>query len=162
MAASRSSSSSSPGSSSSSAAKAKPDAPGAPAAPFGTPAADPAAVQNMFEQWLNTWRAVADPAQWQKLAAQANRGHTESPGPASANPFAALGGFPSFPGFPGFPGTTGGNSGSGGSSQLPFAMPAMPNIPTTAIAPQRLQELQSSFSRDATELIKQEIGRAHV
>ena len=118
------------------------------------PAADPAAVQKMFEQWLNTWRAVADPSQWQKIAAQANPGHVESPGPASANPFAALGGFPSFPGFAGFPGMSGGNSGSG-SAQLPFAMPAMPNIPTAAIAPQRLQELQSSFSRDAAELIKQ-------
>src|SRR5258708_5854149 len=99
MAASRSSSSSSPGSSSSSAAKATPDAPGAPGALFGMPAADPAAVQKIFEQWLNTWRAVADPAQWQKLAAQANPEPTESAGSASANPFAALGGFPSFPGF---------------------------------------------------------------
>ncbi len=31
----------------------------------------------------------------------------------------------------------------------------MPEIPTAAIAPERLQELQSSFSREAMELIKQ-------
>lgn len=122
-----------------------------PGASFGMPAADPAAVQKMFEQWLNTWRAVADPAQWQKLAAQANPAQAESAGSISANPFAALGGFPALPGFPGM--GVGNSGGAGG--QLPFAMPAMPPIPTAAIAPQRLQELQSSFSRDAMELIKQ-------
>ncbi|HMC47169.1 MAG TPA: hypothetical protein VKJ77_17765, partial [Caballeronia sp.] len=73
-------------------------------------------MQKMFEQWLNTWRAVADPAQWQKLAAQANPGHTESAGSSSVNPFAALGGFPSFPGFPGFPGMNVMNGISGGNS----------------------------------------------
>ncbi|CAH2772197.1 MAG: Polyhydroxyalkanoic acid synthase [uncultured Caballeronia sp.] len=104
----------------------------------------------MFEQWLNTWRAVADPAQWQKLAAQANPGQTESPGSASANPFAALAGFPGFP-------CSHAGSGMGGtnSGPLPFAMPAMPKISTAAIAPERLQELQSSSSREAMELIKQ-------
>jgi polyhydroxyalkanoate synthase subunit PhaC len=122
------------------------------------PAADPAAVQKMFGQWLNTWQAVADPALWQKFAAQANPGQTEPAGSASgstsaaANPFAALGGFQGFPGFPGL---------LGGNGQSPFALPsipglpAMPKIPTAAIAPQRLQELQASFSRDVTELIKQ-------
>jgi polyhydroxyalkanoate synthase len=119
------------------------------------PGADPTAVQKMFEQWLDTWRAVADPALWQKLAAQANPGQAESAGSAIPNPFAAMSGFQGFPGFP------------MGNGQSPFAMPslasipsmpglpAMPKIPTTAIAPQRLQELQSSFSRDAMELIQQ-------
>src|SRR5260370_19842211 len=122
------------------------------------PAADPAAVQKMFEKWLNTWQAVADPALWQKFAAQANLGQTEPAGSASgstsaaANPFAALGGFQ---GLRGFPGLVGGNGQPRGARPWIPALPAMPKIPTGAIAPQRLQELQASVSRDVTELIKQ-------
>jgi polyhydroxyalkanoate synthase subunit PhaC len=110
----------------------------------------------MFEQWLNTWRTVADPSLWQKLAAQANSGQTpgqtDSAGAAPANPFAALSGFQGFPGF------------SMGNGQSPFGMPAlpsmpglpaMPKIPNAAIAPHRLQELQANFSRDAMELMQQ-------
>ncbi len=113
------------------------------------PGADPAGVQKMFEQWLNTWRSVADPALWQKLAAQANPGQGS---PASANPFATMSAMPGFAGFPGF-------SGGNGNLQSMFppvsGMPAMPKIPMAAIPAQRLQELQSGFSRDATELMKQ-------
>ena len=34
-------------------------------------------------------------------------------------------------------------------------MPAMPHIPTAAISPERLKELQASYSRDAMELMQQ-------
>jgi polyhydroxyalkanoate synthase len=137
MTASKPTSSSSDSSGASSSAQTPPNL------PFGIPPIDPAAVQNLFEQWLNAWKAIADPAQWQKLMTQANPG-LGTPGAANA-----------FPGFPGFA------AGAGLSplampslSGLP-AMPAMPHIPTAAISPERLKELQASYSRDAMELMQQ-------
>jgi polyhydroxyalkanoate synthase len=101
----------------------------APGAQPGAPFADPAAAQKMLEQWLGAWRTIADPAQWQKLMSQAG------------------------------PGTAGAHSlGSNPFGSSPFGMPpmpAMPALPTAAIAPQRLQELQAGYAREATELMKQ-------
>jgi polyhydroxyalkanoate synthase subunit PhaC len=104
----------------------------------------------MFEQWLGTWRSIADPAQWQKLAAQMSAGAVSAAassnalnasGNSAANPFGAMADFSAL-----------GKSPFG----MPMpSMPSMPGIPTAAIAPQRLQELQANYSREAMELIQQ-------
>jgi polyhydroxyalkanoate synthase len=141
-----------------------------------------AGMQQVFEQWLNVWRSVADPAQWTQLAQQATPQTNDANGSggangAAANPFAAflaaqqgaspfampplpdfakLGTMPDFsklagqmPGMHSIPGLAG---------MLPHmaGMPSMPQLPgAAAIAPERLQQLQSDYSRDVVELLKQ-------
>lgn len=53
----------------------------------GIPSADPSSAQKMFAQWLDGWRSIADPAEWQKLAAHAGAGQG---GAAASMPSAAI------------------------------------------------------------------------
>ncbi|WP_250509085.1 class I poly(R)-hydroxyalkanoic acid synthase [Caballeronia sp. GACF4] len=158
--------------------------------------ADPTGVQQAFDQWLNAWRSVADPAQWAKFNPQTNAqtnaqtNDGAAANSASAPPFGAFGSFGSFPGLGAFPGLSGAGlpgafpnafgavptvmpqmpdfakmnglaefaklassmPGFGASMQ---GLPTLPKIPTAAIAPERLQQLQSNYSRDAAALLKQ-------
>ncbi|SAK86521.1 poly(R)-hydroxyalkanoic acid synthase, class I [Caballeronia ptereochthonis] len=141
--------------------------------------ADTTGVQQAFDQWLNAWRAVADPAQWAKVTQQTNTANDAAAGGA-ASPFAAFSAFTN--GFPnGFPAAFPTAFPTlGAMPQMPdftkmngiaeFAklassmpgfgaamqgLPTLPKIPTAAIPPERLQELQSNYSRDASELLKQ-------
>nr|WP_250482135.1 MULTISPECIES: class I poly(R)-hydroxyalkanoic acid synthase [unclassified Caballeronia] len=140
--------------------------------------AETTGVQQAFDQWLNAWRSVADPAQWSKFTQQTNGANDAAA--AAASPFAAFSAFAN--GFPnGFPSTAFPSFPmSGAMPQMPdftkmngmaeFAklassmpgfgaamqgLPTLPKIPTAAIAPERLHELQSNYSRDAAELLKQ-------
>ncbi len=140
--------------------------------------AETTGVQQAFDQWLNAWRSVADPAQWSKFTQQTNSANDAAA--AAALPFAAFSAFAN--GFPnGFPSTAFPSFPmSGAMPQMPdftkmngmaeFAklassmpgfgaamqgLPTLPKIPTAAIAPERLHELQSNYSRDAAELLKQ-------
>ncbi|WP_175940419.1 class I poly(R)-hydroxyalkanoic acid synthase [Caballeronia sp. BCC1704] len=161
------------------------------------PAADnTAGVQQAFEQWLNAWRAVADPAQWAKFTQQTNPANPPADG-ASANggasPSSAFGGFP-FQGFGGLPGALPGGFPTAFPTAFPtiasmpqmpdlakmnglaeFAklassmpgfgaamqgLPTLPKIPTAAIAPERLHQLQSDYTRDVGELMKQASGQS--
>ena len=140
--------------------------------------ADTTGVQQAFDQWLNAWRSVADPAQWSKFTPQTNAA-SDAAG-AAANPFAALSafangfpnGFPSafpnafptlgaMPQMPDFTKMNGIAEFAKLASSMPGfgaamqGLPTLPKIPTAAIPPERLHELQSNYSRDAAELLKQ-------
>ncbi|MDR5779580.1 class I poly(R)-hydroxyalkanoic acid synthase [Caballeronia sp. LZ065] len=152
--------------------------------------AETTGVQQAFDQWLNAWRSVADPAQWAKLTQQTNAAPDAAGagGAAASSPFAAFGAFANaFPNaFPGgfpqaFPAAfQGAFPAPGAMPQMPdftnmngmaeFAklassmpgfgaamqgLPTLPKIPTAAIPPERLQQLQSNYSRDASELLRQ-------
>jgi polyhydroxyalkanoate synthase subunit PhaC len=149
-------------------------------------------VQQAFDQWLNAWRTVADPAQWAKFTQQTNNanpantsGGADAAKDAGASPFAAFGafangfpnGFPSafptaFPtlgAMPQMPDITKMNgiaefaklaSSMPGFGAAMQGLPTLPKIPTAAIAPERLHELQSNYSRDAQELLKQATAQA--
>ncbi|MFM0137654.1 class I poly(R)-hydroxyalkanoic acid synthase [Caballeronia grimmiae] len=148
-----------------------------------TPAQSPAdmtGVQQAFEQWLNAWRTVADPGQWVKLTEQtnqaasafaANAGKPVMPG-LGALPFPGLGGltnglaaaFPTIANMPQMPDITKMNglaefaklaSSMPGFGAAMQGLPTLPKIPTAAIAPERLHQLQSDYTRDVTELLKQ-------
>ncbi|MDR5750483.1 MULTISPECIES: class I poly(R)-hydroxyalkanoic acid synthase [unclassified Caballeronia] len=132
--------------------------------------ADMAGMQQVFEQWLNAWRSVADPAQWTQFTQQMNGGNGNAAGNgAAANPFAAFAvaqgatpfAMPPLPDFaklgtmPDFSKLAGQMPGfAGGFAQMP-GMPSMPPIPNAALAPERLQQLQADYSRDVVELLKQ-------
>ena len=151
----------------------------------GARPADTAGMQQVFEQWLNAWRSVADPAHWAKLGQQltpqtngasaADGGGNGTSGATAANPFAGFAGLAGLAGVPGAApftmppmpdfaklGTI--PDFSAFASQIPGlqaipglggALPAMPQIPNAAIAPERLQQLQNDYSRDVVELLKQ-------
>ncbi|MEZ2351926.1 class I poly(R)-hydroxyalkanoic acid synthase [Caballeronia sp. RCC_10] len=148
-----------------------------------TPAQSPAdttGVQQAFEQWLNAWRTVADPGQWVKFTEQtnqaasafaANAGKPVMPG-LGALPFPGLGGltnglaaaFPTIANMPQMPDITKMNglaefaklaSSMPGFGAAMQGLPTLPKIPTAAIAPERLHQLQSDYTRDVTELLKQ-------
>ena len=134
--------------------------------------ADTTGVQQAFDQWLNAWRSVADPAQWSKFTQQTNTASD-----AAAAPFAAFAdfakgfsnGFPStafpaafptpgaMPQMPDFTKMNGLAEFAKLASSMPGfgaamqGLPTLPKIPTAAIAPERLHELQSNYSRDAAE-----------
>jgi polyhydroxyalkanoate synthase len=143
-------------------------------------------VQQAFDQWLNAWRSVADPAQWAKFTQQTNSASADTAPAASdaagaaASPFAALSaftngfpnGFPSaFPNafptlgaMPQMPDLTKMNgiaefaklaSSMPGFGAAMQGLPTLPKIPTAAIPPERLHQLQSDYSRDASALLKQ-------
>ena len=139
-------------------------------------------MQQVFEQWLNAWRSVADPAHWAKLGQQltpqtngasaADGGGNGTSGANAANPFAGFAGLagvsgaapftmPSMPDFaklgtiPDFSAFASQIPGLQAIPGLGGALPAMPQIPNAAIAPERLQQLQSDYSRDVVELLKQ-------
>jgi polyhydroxyalkanoate synthase len=138
--------------------------------------ADTTGVQQAFDQWLNAWRSVADPSQWSKFTQQTNTASD-----AAAAPFAAFAdfakgfsnGFPStafpaafptpgaMPQMPDFTKMNGLAEFAKLASSMPGfgaamqGLPTLPKIPTAAIAPERLHELQSSYSRDAADLLKQ-------
>ncbi|RKP52444.1 class I poly(R)-hydroxyalkanoic acid synthase [Trinickia fusca] len=104
-------------------------------------------MHRMFDAWMNAWRSVANPAQWQSAGA-----------PSAAAAFGANG--PAMPPFP-----------------FPFPIPPMPSmsqmpsmadaahsasqalagikLPVAAISPERLQQLQADYSRDCLELMNQ-------
>ncbi|WP_277187975.1 class I poly(R)-hydroxyalkanoic acid synthase [Caballeronia sp. BR00000012568055] len=143
--------------------------------------ADPAGVQNgvqqAFDQWLNAWRSVADPAQWAKLGQSMNpqanaAGDAASPFAAfsaftkafsdpSANPFANLGNLGAMPQMPDLSKMNGMGEFAKFASSMPGfgaamqGLPTLPKIPTAAIAPEKLHQLQSDYSRDAADLLKQ-------
>ncbi|SAL70457.1 poly(R)-hydroxyalkanoic acid synthase, class I [Caballeronia terrestris] len=128
-----------------------------------------AGMQQVFEQWLNAWRSVADPSQWATLAQQATPQTNGGNGPSASNPFAALNGAPgavpftippmpdftklgTIPDFSKFAGAIPGMQAIPGFNGALSQMPAMPNA---VISPERLQQLQSNYSRDVIELLKQ-------
>jgi polyhydroxyalkanoate synthase subunit PhaC len=170
--------------------------------------ADTTGVQQAFDQWLNAWRTVADPARWAQFTPNANlqpnktdeesAANAAANNPASAfpgfgagsngfpnpfanlgagfgaglgnsmgnmpNPFANLGAMPAMPDFSKMNGLAefaklaSSMPGFGAAMQ---GLPTLPKIPTAAIAPERLHQLQSDYSRDAAELLKQ-AGAQHI
>ncbi|MDR5738265.1 class I poly(R)-hydroxyalkanoic acid synthase [Caballeronia sp. LZ016] len=144
------------------------------------PSADTTGVQQAFEQWLNAWRTVADPGQWAKFTEQTNQaasafssnGATPAMPGLGALPFPGLGGltnglagaFPTIANMPQMPDIAKMNglaefaklaSSMPGFGAAMQGLPTLPKIPTAAIAPERLHQLQSDYTRDVTELLKQ-------
>ncbi|KND60823.1 Polyhydroxyalkanoic acid synthase [Candidatus Burkholderia verschuerenii] len=147
-------------------------------------AADNSGVQQAFDQWLNAWRTVADPAQWAKLAQTPNL-QPNAAGDAAASPFAAFANmphpfaeafakgmpnmfpnglpnaFPQIGAMPDFSKMNGMAEFAKLASSMPGfgaamqGLPTLPKIPTAAIPPEKLHQLQSNYSRDAAELLRQ-------
>ncbi|WP_419150509.1 class I poly(R)-hydroxyalkanoic acid synthase [Paraburkholderia kururiensis] len=144
---------------------------------------DAAGMQQMFDAWLNAWRSLANAAtqQIQEGAAAANaarHGASGANGTAGKDKGAAGQGaataWPWWP--PGVPGAMGG-AGAFNAGAMPSmpSMPPMPDftkaatsfasspfsalqalkLPTASIAPERLQSLQSDYSREAVQLLQQ-------
>nr|WP_042298872.1 class I poly(R)-hydroxyalkanoic acid synthase [Paraburkholderia kururiensis] len=137
-------------------------------------------MQQMFDAWLNAWRSFANAATQQvqegaAAAANAARhgaagadgangaGKNESAGAASAWPWWPLGApgaagafnagaMPSMPAMPPMPDFTKAAASFGAS---PFTAFQALKLPTASIAPERLQSLQSDYSREAMQLLQQ-------
>ncbi|WP_287192369.1 class I poly(R)-hydroxyalkanoic acid synthase [Paraburkholderia sp.] len=126
-------------------------------------------MQQMFDAWMNAWRAAGSAAQPAEGAAAASAaapwwtgagfGANGSPFPMPAMP--QMPAMPSFAGMPGAAGVPGGpfpgmpdfsKAMASMSSMSPFAGL---NMPSAAIPPERLQQLQSDYSREALQLMQQ-------
>ncbi|WP_228878676.1 class I poly(R)-hydroxyalkanoic acid synthase [Paraburkholderia saeva] len=128
------------------------DAPQPEAAP--DTAASSAGMQQMFEAWMNAWRAAggtAQPAQGAAADSAAAPWWTAAGFGANGSPFQmpampAFAGMPQMP-FPGMP-----DFSKAAAAMSPFA--AL-KVPSAAIPPERLQQLQSDYSREAMQLMQQ-------
>ncbi|MGV2291539.1 class I poly(R)-hydroxyalkanoic acid synthase [Trinickia sp. YCB016] len=114
----------------------------------GAGAAD---MQQMFDAWMNTWRSLANPANWQQAGQQA-AAHLGAVGNGGAFPFSVpqMPSMPSMPGVPNFDPAAFGQAASQALAGL--------KVPTAAVPPARLQQLQADYSRDCLELLKQASG----
>ncbi|MCC8391344.1 class I poly(R)-hydroxyalkanoic acid synthase [Paraburkholderia sp. MMS20-SJTR3] len=97
-------------------------------------------MQQFLDAWMNAWRSFGLPpggAPFQVPSIPQMPDFTQMA--------AGFGQMPAFPGMPDFSKLTTG------------ALPSLPalNIPTAAIPPERLQKLQTDYSREAMELIQQ-------
>ncbi|WP_374193449.1 class I poly(R)-hydroxyalkanoic acid synthase [Trinickia mobilis] len=108
-------------------------------------------MQQMFDAWMNTWRSLANPANWQQAGQQA-AAQMGAVGNGGAFPFSMpqMPSMPSMPGMPGMPDFGGAAFGQAASQAL-----AGLKVPTAAVPPTRLQQLQADYSRDCLELLKQ-------
>ncbi len=156
--------------------------------------ADSTGVQQAFDQWLNAWRTVADPAQWAKFAQTPNLQPNAAGDAASsvaASPFVAFANyqnpfaeafakgmpnvfsngmpnaFPQMGAMPDFSKMNGMAEFSKLASSMPGfgaamqGLPTLPKILSAAIPPEKLHQLQSDYSRDAAELLRQ-AGAQHI
>ncbi|HEY2021974.1 class I poly(R)-hydroxyalkanoic acid synthase [Paraburkholderia sp.] len=107
-------------------------------------------MQQLLDAWMNAWRSFGVPAAGAPFQVPSV---PQTPGmpPLAQMPFTAPAGFPQMPSFPGMPDFS--KLAAGAIPSLP-SFPAF-NIPTAAIPPERLQKLQTDYSRDAMELIQQ-------
>ncbi|TKC90253.1 class I poly(R)-hydroxyalkanoic acid synthase [Trinickia terrae] len=110
----------------------------------GTGATD---MRQMFDAWMNTWRSLANPADWQQAGQQAVA-QMGAMGNGGSFPF-AMPQMPSMPAMPGMPNFGGASFGEAASQMLTGL-----KLPTAAVPPARLQQLQSDYSRDCLELLK--------
>ncbi|MBB5442573.1 MULTISPECIES: class I poly(R)-hydroxyalkanoic acid synthase [unclassified Paraburkholderia] len=97
-------------------------------------------MQQFLDAWMNAWRS---------FGAQPNGTSFQMPSMPQIPDFAQItAGFPQIPAFPGMPDF---------SKLAAGALPSLPglSIPTAAIPPERLQKLQTDYSREAMELIQQ-------
>ncbi|WP_018418118.1 MULTISPECIES: class I poly(R)-hydroxyalkanoic acid synthase [Paraburkholderia] len=97
-------------------------------------------MQQFLDAWMNAWRS---------FGAQPNGPSFQMPTMPQIPDFAQItAGFPQIPAFPGMPDF---------SKLAAGALPSLPglSIPTAAIPPERLQKLQTDYSREAMELIQQ-------
>ncbi|MGF6262371.1 polyhydroxyalkanoate synthase [Paraburkholderia youngii] len=104
----------------------------------GTSGASSAAgMQQFLDAWMNAWRSFGAPP---------NGAAFQMPSMPQMPDLAQItAGFPQIPAFPGMPDF---------SKLAVGALPGL-NIPTAAIPPERLQKLQTDYSREAMELIQQ-------
>lgn len=94
-------------------------------------------MQQFLDAWMNAWRS---------FGAQPNGAAFQIPSMPQMPDLAQItAGFPQIPGFPGMPDF---------SKLAAGALPGL-SIPTAAIPPERLQKLQTDYSREAMELIQQ-------
>ncbi|MGF6757928.1 polyhydroxyalkanoate synthase [Paraburkholderia sp. GAS42] len=121
------------------------DAPQPQAAP--DTATPPDGMQQMLDAWTNAWRAVGS-------AAQRPEGNAAAPwwaGSGFANGASfQMPGMPQMPSFPGMP-----DFSKAAASMLPMSPFGGLKMPSAAIPPERLQQLQSDYSREAMQLIQQ-------
>jgi len=99
----------------------------------------------MFDTWMNAWRSLGNPAQ----SPEGNMPGVFWPGAnfgANGTPF-PMPQMPQMPSFASMPDFT-----KAAASMSPFAGLTMP---TAAIPPDRLQQLQTDYSREAMQLIQQ-------
>jgi polyhydroxyalkanoate synthase len=104
-----------------------------------------AGMQQMFDTWVNAWRSLGNPAQ----NPDGNVPGVFWPGAnfgANGTPF-AMPQMPQMPSFASMPDFT-----KAAAAMSPFAGF---NMPTAAIPPDRLQQLQADYSREAMQLIQQ-------
>src|SRR3954454_6158626 len=99
-----------------------------------------AGMQQFFDAWMNAWRSLGRPPGATGLPFQMPQ--------TPPMPHMALPQMPSFPGMPDFTRLAAG------------ALPSIPSLgslnwPPAAIPAERLQKLQSDYSRDAMQLIQQ-------
>jgi len=97
-------------------------------------------MQQFFDAWMNAWRSLGTPPGATGLPFQMPQ--------TPPMPHMALPQMPSFPGMPDF------------TRLAAVALPSLPslgslNLPPAAIPAERLQKLQSDYSRDAMQLIQQ-------
>jgi len=100
-----------------------------------------AGVQQFLDAWMSAWRSFGVPPAGAPFQAPS----------MPQMPFTPPAGFPQMPSFPGMPDFS--KLAAGAIPSLP-SFPAL-NIPTAAIPPERLQKLQTDYSREAMELIQQ-------
>jgi polyhydroxyalkanoate synthase len=102
-------------------------------------------MQQMFDTWMNAWRSLGNPAQ----SPEGNMPGVFWPGAnfgANGTPF-PMPQMPQMPSFASMP-----DFAKAAASMSPFAGLKMP---TAAIPPDRLQQLQTDYSREAMHLIQQ-------
>ncbi|MFT4066844.1 class I poly(R)-hydroxyalkanoic acid synthase [Paraburkholderia sp.] len=107
-------------------------------------------MQQFFDAWVNAWRSFGVPPAGTPFQVPSM---PQIPGmpPLAQMPFTPPAGFPQMPSFPGMPDFS--KLAAGAVPSLP-SFPAL-NIPAAAIPPERLQKLQTDYSREAMELIQQ-------
>jgi polyhydroxyalkanoate synthase len=101
-------------------------------------------MQQFLDAWMNAWRSFGAPSNGTPFQVP-SMPQMPDLAPGFAQMAAAFPQMPSFPGMPDF------------SKLAAGALPSLPglSIPSAAIPPERLQRLQTDYSREAMELIQQ-------
>ncbi|GAB2879688.1 class I poly(R)-hydroxyalkanoic acid synthase [Paraburkholderia jirisanensis] len=128
--------------------------------------ANAAGVQQLFDAWLNAWRTLGAPAAASgnpfAMPSMPDFSQAAAGMPQFAEQFAALAKqFGQSPFNAGAGQPTMGQAAMAQAFAQPFAqfanltLPQLPNLPSAAIPPERLQQLQSGYSREAMQLFQQ-------
>lgn len=107
-----------------------------------------AEMHRMFDAWMNAWRSVANPAQWQAAGAPSAATAAFGANGAAMPPFP----FP-FP-IPPMPSMSRMPSMADAAQSASQALAGI-KLPMASIPPERLQQLQADYSRECLELMNQ-------